>query len=208
MHSIMTDKVKITKENLEAHEWQVTYFETAAEAAEYLDRAIDKKTVGFGDSATLAAMEMNRRLSAHNKVYDPAAAKDNDDFLRLAKEALTTDVFLTSVNALSQTGEMVNIDGTGNRVAGSLFGHEAVYFVAGTNKIVPTLDDALFRARNIAAPLNTSRKGYATPCAAKGNRCYNCSAPRRICNAVTVYLQKMNNADHVEIILIGESLGF
>ena len=79
VHSIMTDKVKITKENLEAHEWQVTYFETAAEAAEYLDRAIDKKTVGFGDSATLAAMEMNRRLSAHNKVYDPAAAKDNGD---------------------------------------------------------------------------------------------------------------------------------
>lgn len=204
----MTEKIRKTIENLEAHEWKVTYFETASEAAAYLDGEIDGKTVGFGDSATLAAMEMNRLLSAHNTVADPAAAKDNAEFLRIAKEALTTEVFLTSVNALSQTGEMVNIDGTGNRVAGSLFGHEAVFFVAGANKIVPTLDDALFRARNIAAPLNTSKKGYATPCAVKGNRCYNCSAPRRICNAVTIYLQKMNNIDRAEIVLIGESLGF
>ncbi len=73
-------------------------------------------------------------------------------FNNIAKKCLTTEIYLTSVNALSQTGELVNIDGTGNRVAGALFGHEKVFFVIGTNKLVLTLEDAIWRARNIAAP--------------------------------------------------------
>lgn len=111
---------------------------------------IDNKVVGFGDSMTLAAMDMYNRLSSHNIVHDPATAKDNDEFIEIAKRTLTTDVFLVSANAVTETGEMVNIDGTGNRVAGSIFGHDKVYFVIGTNKICPTLDDAIYRARNIA----------------------------------------------------------
>jgi len=109
---------------------------------------------------------------------------------------------------MAETGELVNIDGTGNRVAASLFGHQKVYFVIGTNKIEPTLEKAVWRARNVAAPINAKRFNADTPCAKKGDRCYDCSSPERICNALVIYLKKMNDIEDVEIILIDEELGF
>ena len=154
-------------------------------------------------------MNLYERLSKHNKVYDPNQSRDNDGFLEIAKKCLTTDVFLTSVNGMSATGEMVNIDGTGNRIAGSLFGHDTVYFVIGINKIMPNLDDAIHRARNIAAPKNAKRLGLSTPCTMTDNKgCYSCNSADRICNALTIYYRKMNDIDNVEIILIDEALGY
>jgi len=102
---------------------------------------------------------------------------------------------------------LVNIDGTGNRVAGALFGHEKVYFVAGINKVVPTLEDAIWRARNIAAPKNAMRLGLRTPCAKKGDRCYDCSSPDRICNGMMIHFKKMNDID-MEIVIINKQIGF
>ena len=107
---------------------------------------------------------------------------------------------------MSETGELVNIDGTGNRVAGSLFGHEKVYFVVSLSKLCPTLDDAIFRARNVAAPKNAARHGFANPCALKGDRCYDCSARDRICNALVVHYRKMRGIE-MEVVLIREALG-
>ena len=196
-----------TIENLKKNEFEVSYFESACEAAIYLDTKIDGKTVGFGDSETLAYMGMADLLKHHNTVYDVGGIKDDEEFVETAKKAMNTDVFMLSVNGISETGAMVNIDGTGNRVAGSLFGHDAVYFVAGVNKIRPTIEEAIDRARNIAAPLDTARFGYKTPCAIK-SKCYDCHSPRRICNVLTIYMQKMNNVDHVEVVLINEELGF
>jgi hypothetical protein len=120
------------------------------------------------------------------------------------------DVFLTSVNALSQTGEMVNIDGTGNRVAASLFGSQEVFFVLGVNKITPDLASAIHRARNVAAPLNSkkNKKSSLNPCATLDEKCYDCGSPDRICNALTIYYKKMRNMQTMEIIIINESLGF
>ena len=187
--------------------YSVSYFENANSAAEYLDHEIDKRTVGFGDSATVASMALNERLRLHNTVYDPASCADNDSFVDIAKSCLTTEVFLTSVNAMSESGEMVNIDGTGNRIAGSLFGHEKVYFVVSSKKITATLEDAIQRARNIAAPENAKRLGLKTPCAIKGDRCYNCSSPERICNAMLIYFRKMDDID-AEVVLIDEPLGY
>jgi len=183
-----------------------TYFEKAEDAAEYLNESIDGKYVGFGDSATLLRMQLFRRLSSHNRVVDPQHCVSGKTFIETARECLTTDVFITSVNAISETGELVNIDGTGNRVAGSLFGHEKVYFVAGTNKLVPSLEDAVWRARNIAAPRNAMRLKLRTPCAKKGDRCYDCSSSDRICNGIIIHYKKMLNID-MEIILINEELG-
>lgn len=185
----------------------VSFFETADSAAAYLDAAIHHKTVGFGDSATLAGMGLFEKLSRHNEVYDPQQCCTGTDFLDTAKQCLTTEVYLTSVNALAETGELVNVDGTGNRLAGSLFGHEKVYFVAGTNKLVPTLEKAIGRARNTAAPKNAMRLGLKTPCAQTGDRCYDCSSPDRICNGMLVHLRKMHDVD-MEIILIDENLGY
>ncbi len=102
---------------------------------------------------------------------------------------------------------MVNLDGSGNRIAGTLFGHQKVYFVIGSNKIVPTLELAIERTRNTAAPQNAKRLQLKTPCAMEGTRCYDCSSPERICNAMVIYFQKMNDLD-MEIILVQENLGF
>jgi len=187
--------------------YDVSVFSTAGEAAEYLDRRIDGKLVGFGDSESMITMGLYEVLASHNEVYDPKHPRDGMDFYATARKCLTTDIFLTSVNGIAETGEMVNIDGTGNRVAGSLFGHEKVYFVIGRNKLTPTLEDACWRARNIAAPLNAERHGYKTPCAIRKDRCYNCMSPQRICSAQTIYWKKMNHMD-MEVILIDEDLGF
>lgn len=187
--------------------FKVTYFETSQEATQYLDSSIDGKSVGFGDSGTLQQMNLFKRLGTHNKVVDPQNCVYGKTFLDTAKECLMTDIFLTSVNASSETGELVNIDGTGNRVAGSLFGHKKVYFVFGTNKLIHTLEDALWRARNIAAPRNAKHLGLKTPCARSGDHCYNCSSPDRICNSVIIHYKKMRNID-MEIVIINEDLGF
>ncbi len=196
-----------TIKNLKNNEFEVRYFETGAQAAAYLDSRIDGKTVGFGDSETLRTLGVPELLAKHNTVYNPIGVHDDAQFAEITRKTQLTDVFLSSVNAVAETGQMVNIDGTGNRVAGSIFGHEKVYLVAGINKIVPTLEDAIFRARNVAAPKNTSKFGYRTPCAVKGDKCYDCHAPRRICNVLAVYMQKMNAMD-MEVVLIGEELGF
>lgn len=195
-------------EALRRNRYSVRYFASAAEAADYLDKNINGKTVGFGDSATMDHMKLYEKLSVHNQVHDPNQSKDNDEFLEIAQKCLTTEIYLTSVNAMSETGELVNIDGTGNRIAGSLFGHQKVYFVISTNKIEPTLERAVWRARNIAAPKNAMRYKLSTPCAVKGDRCYDCASPDRICNALTIHLKKMNDIEDVEIVLIDEALGF
>ncbi len=193
-------------EALESKGYTVHIFSTAREASAYLARTIRGKTVGFGDSATLLEMGLYKALSPDNEVFDPQHCPEGSDFHETATHCLTTDVFLTSVNALARTGEMVNLDGTGNRIAGSLFGHRKVVFVVGRNKLVPTLDEAIWRTRNIAAPRNAKRLGLRTPCALRGDRCYDCSSPERICNGLLVYLRKMNDLD-AEVILIDEDMG-
>jgi hypothetical protein len=202
----MKMNIQGTMDSLRCLGYEVSYFDTAQGAAEYLDGKIDNKTVGFGDSETLNILRLYDRLSLHNRVVDPQHCQEGSDFWKTARLCLGTDIFLTSVNAISETGEMVNIDGTGNRVAGSLFGHEKVYFVAGVNKIAPTLEEARWRARNIAAPMNAARHGYKTPCAVKGDKCYDCSSPDRICCGEMIYHRKMRFIE-MEVVLIGESLG-
>lgn len=201
--------IEKTIKSLERNRFTVKYFESALEAADYLDTAIDGKIAGFGDSITMKSMNLFERLSSHNTVYDPNQSNDNDEFLEIAEKCLDTEVYLTSVNAISETGEMVNIDGTGNRVAGSLFGHRKVYFIAGTNKIEENLDKAIWRARNIAGPKNAMKYSLRTPCVLKGgDRCYDCSSPDRICNTLNIYLKKMNDIDDAEVVLINETLGY
>lgn len=196
-----------TVTSLKKKGYQVSVFKTGAEAAEYLNQTIDGKTVGFGDSETLNTIKLYDLLSTHNDVVDPQHPKDGYDFFSTARACLTTDIFFTSVNGIAETGELVNIDGTGNRIAGSLFGHEKVYFVIGSNKIAPTLDEAVWRARNVAAPENAARHHFKTPCAFRQDHCYDCKSPDRICCAQTIYFQKMRFME-MEVVLIDETLGF
>ena len=201
MESIMK-----TAETLRKRGYDVSCFETGEDAAAYIDSKIDGFTVGFGDSETIMSLSLYERLSSHNEVYDPKHPREGKGFYDTARICLTTEIFLTSVNGIAETGEMVNIDGTGNRVAGSLYGHRKVYFVAGRNKISPNLEEAAQRARNVVAPKNAARHQYKTPCAVHEDRCYDYSSANRICNAQVIYWRKMNHMD-MELVLINEDLG-
>lgn len=115
-------------------------------------------------------------------------------------------MYLSSVNALAETGEIVNIDGAGNRVASTLYGHKKVYLIISRNKLAADYDGALWRARNVAAPKNAQRLNRKTPCAIKGDRCYDCKSPDRICCGLVVLWRPMMGQD-IEIILVDEDLG-
>ena len=185
--------------------YEVSYFQTKEEAADYLDAKVDGQLVGFGDSETLNSLELFERLSSHNEVWDPQHRPEGMTFNQVGKKVLVTDIYFTSVNGMTETGELINIDSTGNRIGASFFGHDKVYFVVGTNKIVPTIEDAVWRTRNIAASQNCARHGYNTPCATTG-KCHDCKSPDRICRALVVHYMKMKYTD-MEVVLINEELG-
>ncbi len=195
------------KDNLEKNGFSVSVFENAASAAKYLDSKIDGKTVGFGGSVTLRQMGLFEMLSSHNSVFWHWSSLPKEEAEAIRRNAALADIYISSVNAISETGELVNIDGNGNRVSAIQCGHEKVYLVAGINKLAPDFDTALFRARNIAAPLNAQRLGRNTPCAKKADRCYDCSSPERICRGVSVLLKKPTSCDY-EVVLINEELGY
>ena len=199
-------QVKFVKK-LEQKGYKVRTFRQKEKAAQYLQEQFHNDTIGFGDSQTLLHMGLYALLSKNNIVYDPNQFDDNDNFLKTAKKALTAKYFLTSVNAITEDGIIINMDGTGNRVAGSLFGHEKVFFIFGTNKIVSNIEEGVWRTRNIAAPQNAKRIGCNTPCALKGDRCFDCNSPYRICSGLLIQYKKMNDSD-AEIIIIDEDLGF
>ena len=187
--------------NLEKRGFSVKCFASAAQAADYLNGAIDGVSVGFGGSVTLETLGLYDRLSAHNEVHwHWKGGPEERTAARGAK------VYLTSVNGLAQTGELVNIDGSGNRVSETLFGPERLYLVVGRNKLAPTLEAAIHRARNVAAPQNAKRLGVKTPCAEKGDRCYDCASPQRICRGLVIHWRPMNGMA-TEVLLIDEDLG-
>lgn len=199
--------VERTIENLRKRGFTVSYFDTAAQALAYLDQSIDQTTVGVGGSVTLRDMGTYEALSSHNQVfwqwYDPEGA-DREITYRRGAEA---EVYLSSVNAIAETGELINIDGTGNRVASTLYGHKRLYLVAGVNKIAENYDKALWRARNIASPKNAQRLHKNTPCALKADKCYDCKSPERICCGLVVLWEPMHTTQ-TEVVLIGEELGY
>ena len=190
-------------ENLKARGYAVQCFATAQEAADYLNGAIDGVSVAFGGSVTLDQMGLFERLSSHNHAmwhWREGTAEDP------RKEGLTADVYVTSVNGMSEDGTLVNIDRFGNRLAATLYGPGKVYFVVGRNKLCPTYEAALERARNVASPQNARRIGCKTPCVA-GGRCYNCKSPERICRGLTVLWGPMLGRE-AEVVLIDEDLGY
>ncbi|MBE6659773.1 MAG: lactate utilization protein [Ruminococcaceae bacterium] len=195
------------KNNLLAHGYSVSCFETAREAADYLDGAIDGKTVGMGGSVTLQELGICDRLATHNQVYSHARLAPGQTAADIFPLAARAQVYLSSVNGIAETGEIVNIDGNCNRISAMCFGHEKVYLIVGSNKIAPDYDAALWRARNIAAPKNAKRLGKNTPCAKEADRCYNCNSPERICRALSVFWERPR-ACQFEVILVNEALGY
>lgn len=122
------------------------------------------------------------------------------------RKAFFSDVFITSTNAITENGELYNVDGNGNRVAAMIYGPESVIVIAGYNKIVKDLDEAKARVQSLAAPANAVRLGLNTPCTVTG-KCMNCKSESRIC-ADTVIMARQRTKDRIKVILVGEELGY
>ncbi len=195
------------KANLEKNGFDVSVFETVKEASDYINSQINQKTVGIGGSMTVEEMGLYDSLSTHNKVIWHQRIPEGKTSKEVRLEANSAEIYISSVNGLAETGEIINIDGTGNRVAAIFFGHEKVYLITGINKLAPDYESALWRARNIASPLNARRLKMNTPCAVKADRCYDCNSPDRICRGLSVLWTKPMMAD-IEIILINQNLGY
>ena len=202
-------KVNILKENLLKMGYAVSVFDKKEDATVYLTSEIKNTTVGIGGTITAKEMGLGEALAHENEVIWHWFPRDGKTAAEELKNAAETDIYISSVNGIAETGEIVNIDGTCNRLASTLYGHKKVYFVIGENKIEESLDKAIYRARNTAAPLNAKRLGKNTPCAKNNdeNKCYNCSSPERICAAMTVFWQRPKGQEY-EVVIIRESLGY
>ena len=183
---------------------------TGAEARDYVMKEAEAaRSVGFGGSMTLAALGLAETLAAAGKEIwrhgDPKWRPEEK--MDVMRRELTCDLFLTSANALTADGRLVNIDGNGNRVAASIFGPKRVVFVVGRNKIVDGgIDAAIDRIKREACPPNCRRLNKKTPCAATGI-CADCSSPDRICS-VTVVMDRRPSRTDVQVLLVDEDLGY
>ncbi len=195
------------KKTLEGLGYAVSCFESKEEACDYLDGQVDGTTVGFGGSVTLQQMGLFERLAAHNDVAWHQNVPRGTDTRPIRAKENAARIYFSSVNGMAETGEIINIDNGGNRVAATWYGREKLYLVVGRNKIAPDYESALYRARNVAAPLNAKRLGVKTPCALKGDRCYDCKSPARICRGLSVFWECLAGSS-IEIVLINEDLGY
>lgn len=167
------------------------------------------RSASFGGSMTLVQTGIYDAVKAVDGLdvldtYDTSIPRY--EVLALRRKALTADLFLCSANAITECGRLVNLDGTGNRVAALAFGPRFVIVVAGRNKLVPDLDAAFERVRNYAAPLNNMRLGRKTPCV-KTMRCEDCNSPERICNTWAV-TEKSWPKNRIKVVLVDRTLGY
>ena len=208
MKNTMEEKMKRVMNRLRENGFGVKYFENREAAGAYLmNDILPDETVGIGGSNSIQEMDLFERLKIRgNRVYYHRFPEEGMDRRSAMMAAMGTDVYLAGVNGLTEDGRIINIDGTGNRLAGMLFGHKRLYLVAGVNKISRNYEEAMIRIKNVACPLNTRNFGYEAPCA-KTDKCGNCEAARRICNA-TLILERQAGGIPTTVVLIGEEMGF
>lgn len=193
-----------TRKNLENRGFRTHVFATGAEAADYLAQTLHNTCIGIGGSVTIDEIGAYDRLSADNDVIWRWKKPTPDSRERGA----AAETFLCSANGVSENGEIVNIDGYGNRVAPTIYGPQRVFLVVGKNKIAPDLNGAIDRARNIAAPLNARRLNRHTPCAVGEPRCHDCRSPEKICGVMTVFFMPPTSIKEFHVILVDEDLGY
>ena len=184
------------------------YCPTAAEAVKKVSELIpDGSSVTWGGSVTIRDMGIPAALHARAtlNVMDRDMAKTRDEAQEIYRQAFTADYYLSSANAISEDGVIVNIDGTGNRVAAITFGPKHVIFIVSLNKVAQTVEAALARARSTASPINAARFDIKTPCQ-KDGVCHNCNSPESICNYVH-FLRNSPGRRHT-VILVGEDYGY
>jgi len=195
--------------NLKKNGFDARFVENAAEARDLVVEMVSSHmTFGFGGSDTTRALGIKERLQEMGKtVYDhwqKGLSKEEDLAIRMNQ--IRSECFFCSANAISASGEIVNVDGIGNRTNAMTFGPAKVVIIAGMNKVTPDLDSALRRVREVAAPMRAKSLGMQTPCAETG-LCTDCNAPQRICRITTVLHRKPMLTD-LSVVLINQALGF
>lgn len=205
----MDERIKKTMQNLELNKMKPYYAENCSELLDIVRELVkDDKLITSGGSATLkesGVIEMLKNEYGH--AFSPRPVNGSAEELRdFFRSEFSSDTFLSSTNALTENGELYNVDGNGNRVAAMIYGPAQVIIVAGVNKIVKDLAEAKERVETIAAPLNTKRLDSATPCKETG-RCAHCHSDQRICcSYVTLAQQRVPN--RIKVIIVNEKLGF
>ncbi len=196
-------------ENMKKRQIEGYYFETSKEAVEMAASLLKPgASVGFGGSVTLNESGMMEELLRNPDItlYDRSKAKNAGEVKELYHKSLSADYYFMSTNAITADGELVNIDGNGNRVAALIYGPEYVFILAGMNKVVRNVEEAVSRARNIAAPPNGNRLKKQTPCALTGV-CGDCFSPECMCSH-TVITRRSGTNGRIKVFLIGEELGY
>lgn len=165
-------------------------------------------SVSFGGSMTLEELGILSGLRSRNDIHliDRSLAKDAADTTRMYHDALNCDTYLMSSNAITKSGELLNIDGNGNRVAALIYGPAQVLVIAGMNKVCEDLDDAMKRVRNTATPANCLRLNRQTPCSVTGT-CADCLSPDCICNQI-VTTRRSGICGRIKVILVEGSWGY
>lgn len=201
-------RAEILVKNLRSRHFEAYY---CADRSEALGKALElipcNATVGWGGAYSaqqIGLMDAVKNGEFH--VYDRDTCQCMEDRIKMMKKCLTADVFLTGANAISLDGQMVNIDGNGNRVAAIVYGPDSIIVIAGMNKVVDTLEDAITRARTIAAPMNQQRFPNQTPCQVTGS-CADCKAVECSCNQILI-TRHCRPAGRIKFIIVGEELGY
>ena len=193
--------IEKTIKNMKARRFEVSHFATGSEAAQYIAANTHNTQVGIGGSTTVKEIGLYELIKEDNEVFWHWIEPGNET----CNKACAAPVYICSANGISEEGEIVNIDGRGNRLAGTCWGEKKIYIVAGTNKITPNLHTAIDRARNVAATKNISRFPYNTPCKVDG-KCHDCRSADRACNGMLILFGPMFGTK-VEVVLIDEELG-
>ncbi|QTA85953.1 LUD domain-containing protein [Desulfonema magnum] len=195
--------------NLTKHGFEANFVSSSEQACSMiLDMVSDYESFGFGGSDTTRALGIIEALRSRGKtIYDHWQSDlTREDDLDIRLDQGRCDCFFCSANAISATGEIVNVDGIGNRTNAMTFGPKKVVIVAGMNKVTQDIDSALRRVREIAAPMRAKSLGMETPCAETGI-CSDCNVPQRICR-VTAILHRKPMLTDISVILVGQALGF
>ena len=208
MKTYYEKRAQVLVKNLKSRHFEAYYCPDSASAlAKALELIPEGASVGWGGALSAQQIGLIDAVKSGNfAAIDRDAATTPEERTQALKRCLTADVFLCGANALSLDGQMVNIDGTGNRVAAIAYGPDTILVIAGMNKVCDTLDDAVTRARTVAAPMNKQRFPFKPPCEVTG-ACADCKSEESICNQILI-TRNCRPAGRIKFVLVGEELGF
>jgi len=209
LHWLHEQRCMKAVKSLRSNGFEAIYCPSQRDAYEnIISAARDATSIGIGGSMTLEELDLVPELCRMEKelLLRDLPGLTPEEQLAVRRRHLTCDLFLTSTNAVTLAGQLVNVDGIGNRVGAMTFGPRKVIVVAGRNKIALDLEAALKRIREIAAPANAHRLGKKLPCALTGS-CSDCQSPERICR-ITVILDRMPSLSDIRVLVVNADMGY